>query len=131
MADNRIPQSHRHLLAPPAPVTLATVGLTGYPQLTAIWVVVQDDLIVTSLAGVRQKLKNLTAHPKATVFAVDPANPFKTLEVRGDVTIEPDPDLATLRAVLAAYGTTLESFQGPLEGRTTVTVHPTRVVALG
>ncbi len=131
MTDTSIPSSHRQLLAPPAPVTLATVGLTGYPQVTAVWVVLQGDLIVTSLAGVRQKLKNLTAHPKASVFAIDPANQFRTLEVRGDVTIEPDPDFATLRTVLAAYGTDLESFQGPLEGRVTVTIHPTRVVALG
>jgi hypothetical protein len=33
--------------------------------------------------------------------------------------------------VPAAYGTDLASFNGPLEGRVTVTVHPSRVVALG
>jgi PPOX class probable F420-dependent enzyme len=115
----------------PAPVTFATVGPTGYPQVSAIWALLEGDLIVTSLAGVRQKLKNLTARPRATVFAVDPANQFRTLEVRGDVTIEPDPDFVTLRKVLAAYGTDLESFPGPLEGRVTVTLQPTRVVALG
>ena len=131
MTDQSIPLSHRDLFTPPAPVTLATLGPTGYPQVTAIWAVLDGDLVVTSLAGVRQKLKNLTAHPRATVFAVDPANPFRTLEVRGDVTIEPDPGLVTLGKVLAAYGTDLESFNGPLEGRVTVTLHPVRVVALG
>ena len=131
MSEHLIPASHRDLFAPPAPVTLATLGPTGYPQLTAIWAVLEGDLIQTSLASVRQKLKNLTAHPKATVFVIDPANPYRTLEVRADVTIEPDPDFVTLKKVLAAYGTDLESFKGPLEGRTTVTLHPTRVIALG
>jgi hypothetical protein len=65
------------------------------------------------------------------VFVFDPTNPFRTLEVRGDVVIEPDPELATLTKVLVAYGTDLESFEGPLDGRTTVTLHPTHVVAQG
>ena len=91
----------------------------------------EGDLVVTSLAGVRQKLKNLAAHPRATVFAVDPANPYRTLEIRGDVTIEPDPELETLGKVLAAYGADLASFRGPLDGRVTVTLYPARVVALG
>ena len=89
------------------------------------------DAIITSLAGVRQKLKNLAARPQATIFVIDPANPYRTLEVRGDVTIEPDPELVTLKRVLAAYGTDLDSFPGPLEDRTTVTLHPTRVVING
>jgi PPOX class probable F420-dependent enzyme len=131
VSENVIPTSHRDLLEAPIPVALATVGSDGYPQVTAIWAVLDGDNIVTSLAGVRQKLKNLRAHPKATVFVADPANPYRTLEVRGDVTIEPDPDLTTLKKVLAAYETDLESFDAPLEGRTTVTLRPTRVVAIG
>ena len=97
MTDSLIPPSHRGLLAPPAPVTLAMLGPTGYPQVTAIWVVLEGGLI----------------------------------EVRGDVTIEPDPGLETLRRVLAAYGTDLESFGGPLDGRVTVALRPARVVAQG
>jgi PPOX class probable F420-dependent enzyme len=131
MTNNLIPPSHRDLLTSQAPVALATLGPTGYPQVTAIWVVLDGDVIVTSLAGVRQKLRNLIAHPQATVFAVDPANQFRTLEVRGDVTIEPDPELKTLQRVLADYGTDLASFGGPIEDRVTVTLHPARVVAVG
>jgi PPOX class probable F420-dependent enzyme len=131
MVNNTIPLSHRDLLQTPIPVALATVGPTGHPQVTAIWAVLDENVVVTSLAGVRQKLKNLVARPLATVFVVDPTNPYRTLEIRGDVTVEPDPELATLVKVLTAYGTDLASFSGPLEGRTTVTVHPTHVVALG
>jgi len=88
-------------------------------------------MVVTSLAGVRQKLRNLRARPQAAVFVIDPGNPYRTLEVRGDVTIEPDPQLVTLGKVLAAYGVDLASFTGPLEDRATVVVHPAKVVAQG
>ena len=131
MADPKIPLSHRDLLEAPIPVALATVGPTGHPQVTAIWAFIDGDMVVTSIAGERQKLKNLRRRPQAAVFVVDPANPYRTLEVRGDVVIEPDPELATLVKVLAAYGMDLASFPGPLEDRTTVTLYPTHVVAQG
>jgi PPOX class probable F420-dependent enzyme len=126
-----IPASHRDLLESAKPVALATISPSGHPQVTAIWAILDGDLIVTSLAGARQKLKNLTARPQATVFVIDPANPYRTLEVRGDVTIEPDPEFETLKQVLAAYGTDLASFSGSLDGRVAVTLRPTRVVAQG
>ncbi len=131
MPDATIPQSHHDLLDASIPVALATIGPTGHPQVTAIWAVRDGDTVVTSLAGVRQKLKNLRERPRATVFVIDPANPYRTLEVRGDVTVEPDPGLATLQRVLAAYGSDLTTFSGPLEDRVAVTLHPTRVVANG
>lgn len=131
MANTQIPSSHLDLLETPIPVSIATVGATGHPQVTAIWALVDGGNVVTSLTAARQKLKNLEARPQATVFVMDPKNPYRTLEIRGDVTIEPDPDLTTLKRVLAAYETDLDSFPGPLEDRVTVTLRPTHVVALG
>jgi len=131
VADPIIPVSHRDLLDNPIPVALATIGPTGHPQVTYVWVILSGDVVITSLTGARQKLKNLRARPQGTVFAADPANPYRTLEVRGDVTIDPDPELVTLHAVLAAYGTDLASFPGPLEDRVTVRLHPTHIVAQG
>src|ERR1700684_2358167 len=119
MTNASIPPSHRDLLDDPVPVALATIGPTGHPQVTPIWVIRDGDTVVTSLAGIRQKLKNLQARPQATVFVVDPGNPYRTLEIRGDAEIEPDPDLTTLGKVLAGYGTDLASFPGPLEDRVT------------
>ncbi len=131
MAKPIIPASHRDLLENPIPVALATIGPTGHPQVTYIWVILDGDVVVTSLTALRQKLKNLQARPQGTVFVADPENSYRTLEVRGDVTIERDPELVTLQAVLAAYGTDLASFSGPLEDRVTVRLYPTRVVAQG
>ncbi len=123
-----IPQSHHDLLDTPIPVALATIGTSGYPQVTYVWVIREGDTVVTSVTGSRQKFKNLQARPQATVFAVDPANPFRTLEIRGDVTLTPDPELRTLGAVVTAYGTTIDGFGGPDEARYTVVLRPVRVV---
>jgi PPOX class probable F420-dependent enzyme len=131
VAEAIIPTSHRDLLDNPIPVALATIGPTGYPQVTYVWVILDGEEVVTSLTGARQKLKNLRSRPQGTVFVADPANPYRTLEVRADVTIDPDPELHTLQAVLAAYGTDLASFPAPLEDRVTVRLHPTHVVAQG
>jgi PPOX class probable F420-dependent enzyme len=131
MANANIPSSHDDLIDDPIPVAFATVGSSGHPQVTYIWVIRDGENLVTSLTGSRQKTKNLRARPQATVFVADPANPMRTLEVRGDVTIEPDPELATLRRVVNAYGVDLDTFGGPLEDRQTVTIRPTRVVAQG
>jgi PPOX class probable F420-dependent enzyme len=131
MTSPAIPASHRDLLDSPIPVALATIGADGYPQVTAIWAVADGDQVLTSLTSARQKLKNIQARPQATVFVIDPTNPYRTLEIRGDVTVVPDPELVTLKRILAAYGTDLDSFDAPLDGRQTVTLHPTRVVAIG
>ena len=72
MSNATIPESHRDLLDTPIPVTLATIGPSGHPQVTAIWAILRGDTVVTSLAAVRQKLKNLQARPQATVFVIDP-----------------------------------------------------------
>lgn len=131
MTHHEIPETHHDLLDTPISVALATVGPSGYPQVTYVWVIRDGDTLVISLPEARQKMKNLRVRPKATVFAADPNNPFRTLEIRGDVTITPDPALATLSEVLAAYGGTLDKFAGPTEDRVTVRLQPTRVVTQG
>ncbi len=131
MTTPSIPPSHGDLIDQPLPIAFATVGASGYPQVTYVWAIRDGANIVTSLIGARQKIKNLRERPQATLFIADPANPMRTLEVRGDVTIEPDPELITLRRVVTAYGVDLESFGGSVEDRQTVTIHPTRVVAQG
>ena len=125
------PASHTDLLDAPGVGSLSTLGRDGYPQVTAIWFMRDGDTIVTSLTTARQKLTNMARHSKATLFLIDPANPYRSVEVRGDVTIEDDPDLATLRQLLTKYGTDLDSFRGPLDDRRRVTITPHHVVAQG
>ena len=54
MAHNTIPDSHRDLLEGDV-LTLATAGEDGYPQLSEVWFVVEDDQIAMSLNTRRRR----------------------------------------------------------------------------
>jgi PPOX class probable F420-dependent enzyme len=126
-----ISPSHRDLLESPNTVALATVGADGQPQVTAIWAMLDGDVVRTSLWKGRQKYRNLVARPQVTLFVMDPANPFRTLEVRATAEVSDDPGLEFLRRLLARYGTDLEHFPAPTDDRVVITLHPVRIVENG
>jgi PPOX class probable F420-dependent enzyme len=126
-----ISPSHRDLLETPSTVALATVGADGQPQVTAIWAMLDGDVVRTSLWKGRQKYRNLIARPRVTLFVIDPKNPFRTLEVRATAEVTDDPGLEFLQRLLRLYGTDLESFPAPTEDRVVVTFRPTRIVENG
>jgi PPOX class probable F420-dependent enzyme len=109
--------------------TLATVTPGGYPQLTAVWFIVEDGDIRVSLNKSRAKYKFLLANPKATFFIIDPENTMRTLEVRGDALVEDDDDYAAADRVGAKYGADLRAFDAPGVGRAIVTIKATKVIA--
>jgi PPOX class probable F420-dependent enzyme len=125
------PDSHQDLLEDPAVAVLATIGNDGYPQSTAIWFLREGDVIRTSLHPSRQKYRNLRRSPRANLFRVDPANPYRTIEIRGDVTFTDDTDCAFLQRLLAHYGQTLDTFSAPTDNRVVVTLTPRHVVVSG
>ena len=129
--DATIPDSHRDLLEAPGVAVLSTLGADGRPQSTAVWYLLDGDVVRASLVTTRQKYRNMARHPHATLFVLDPANPYRSIEVRADVTIEDDPDLALLERVVTHYGSDLATFPGEKEGRVVVTLTPRRVVANG
>lgn len=124
-----IPVSHRDLIEGPHVGSLGTVGSDGAPQITALWYLYEGDTILTSMISTRQKCKNVRVRPKATLFIIDPANPFRTLEVRGDASIEDDPDLAVLGRIIRHYGHDPEVFPAQREDRVVLRLTPTRAVA--
>jgi len=126
-----IPASHADLLASPTTAVLTTVGRDGLPQSTAVWFLVDEDgVLKTSVLTSRQKYRNLQDNPKATLFVIDPANPFRTIEVRATVELTPDPDKALLPKFAARYSTPVEVLDQPGD-RAIVSFTPQRVVAFG
>lgn len=127
-----IPESHRDLVEAPGVAVLATNGPDGRPQVTALWFLLDDeDRLRLSLNTSRQKTRNLAADPEATLFFIDPANPYRTLEVRGTVEIEPDSDYALADQVGAKYGADLRAMDGPGESRVAATLRPVRANTYG
>lgn len=127
-----IPQSHQDLLKADVAM-LATFGPDGYPQVTAIWFLLDDDgTIRISLNSSRQKIKNLQAHPECTLFILDTANPYRTLEIRARAEIQPDVDLAFAKKVSARYGgAEFWTRDQPGETRLVVSLQPVKVNTWG
>jgi PPOX class probable F420-dependent enzyme len=126
------PESHQDLLKADVAM-LATIGQDGYPQVTALWFLFDDDgTLKLSLNTARQKVKNLQAHPECTLFILDPANPYRTLEVRARAEIAPDQDYAFAKKLGAKYGgADLSTNDRPGETRVVVSFQPIKVNTWG
>jgi PPOX class probable F420-dependent enzyme len=126
-----IPESHQDLLKADVGV-LSTIGNDGYPQVTALWFLYDDGTIKLSLNTTRQKVKNLQAHAECTFFVLDPANPYRTLEVRARAQITPDPDYEFAKKLGAKYGgADLRANDRPGETRVVVSLQPVKVNTWG
>jgi PPOX class probable F420-dependent enzyme len=109
--------------------TLATISSGGFPQLTAVWFIYEGGDVKVSLNKSRAKYRFLLANPKATFFIIDPQNPMRTLEIRGDALVEDDDDYIAADRIGAKYGADMRSFDGPGVGRAIVTIKAVKVVA--
>jgi PPOX class probable F420-dependent enzyme len=123
------PESHRDLLDAQV-ASLATIGAGGYPQLTEVWFVHEDDELKLSLNTSRLKTRNLMRRPQCSLLILDLANPYRYLEVRGNARIEPDEDYAFARQVGAKYGADLSEHDRSGETRVKVTIDPVNVYAV-
>ena len=124
-----IPSSHRDLLETQV-ATLATIDPSGRPQLSAVWFLAENGTLRLSLNTLRQKVKNLQRNRSVTFFVIDPKNPMRYLEVRGDAEIQPDADYAFASRLGKKYGVDVRTFDQPGESRVVVTIQPVRVNAV-
>jgi PPOX class probable F420-dependent enzyme len=126
------PESHQDLLKANVAM-LATIGHDGYPQVSALWFLFDDDgTLKLSLNTTRQKVKNLQAHPECTLFILDTANPYRTLETRARAVITPDPDYTFAKKLGAKYGgADLRTNDRPGEMRVVVALQPIKVNTWG
>jgi PPOX class probable F420-dependent enzyme len=114
--------------------TLVTVMPDGQPQGSVVWFSYDNGYIWINSAKGRQKDKNMRARPMVTLVFVDPADPYRFVEVRGkvvEVTEEGGVDHAN--ALSLHYDGKSDFFEGREERRKTETrvkykIEPTRVV---
>ena len=126
----KVPSSHAYLLDAPT-LTLATIAPDGRPQLSQTWFLAEDGVVKIALNTARKKVRNLEANPHVAVFILDTANPQKYLEIRGDATLEPDPEYVFTELMCAKYGSPpIREWDGPDGKRVTVTINPVRINAV-
>lgn len=128
-----VPETHHDFLDAAGVTALVTIDANGRPQTTAVWYLVDEDgELKTSVDGSRQKFKNASANPAISFFFVDPANPFRTLEIRGDAEIEKDGEgFPFLERLVKKYGATSDQILATGRDRHVLTIKPWRVVANG
>lgn len=125
-----VPSSHQDLLATQTAM-LATIGLDGLPQVTAVAFMWdnKDRLFKISLNDSRQKARNLRRNPAATLFILDPDNRYRTLEIRAHAEMLSDEDFSFAAIAGAKYGKDFHDIDQPGETRSMVFFHPLRIVA--
>ncbi|MEO1060100.1 MAG: PPOX class F420-dependent oxidoreductase [Actinomycetota bacterium] len=126
-----IPESHRDLIEGTHTAAIVTIGPDGRPQTSAVWYLYRDGRLQVSITTDRQKYRNLVARPAVGFFVLDPSDTWRYLEIRGDATIEPDPEQAMVVAIVEKHGGDPAVYVRPENERVVVTIHPTRIVAHG
>jgi len=125
----QVPDSHRDLLRAPYTATLTTLDGRGRPQSTAVWYLLDDDgQLKGSVTADRQKYRNLRDNPHCDLFIIDPANPFRTLEIRAEAILEADPAKSMVTKFAAAYGVEEAMLTQSSAERQTITYQPRRIV---
>src|SRR5579863_4109356 len=81
-----IPSKFADLFEKPAFASLATMMPDGQPQVTPVWCDYDGQHIRVNTAKGRVKDRNMRRDPRVSLMLMDPANPYRYVEVRGRVT---------------------------------------------
>ena len=99
-----VPSTHADLLDSTALAHVATIGPNGAPQNNPVWFGWDGTHVLFSQTTGRQKYRNVLATPDVALSIVDPANPYRYLEIRGAVTnIVDDPDNVFINSMAKKY----------------------------
>jgi len=87
MIHNQVPSSHIDLLGDEtrAYAYLATVMKDNTPQVTPVWFNTDGEYILINSARGRVKDKNMRTRPSVALAIQDPKNPYRYLQIRGQV----------------------------------------------
>ena len=74
----QIPESIRALIATGPQAHLTTLNANGSPQVTLVWVGIENDEFVIGHMGVWQKVKNMRRNPRVALSMLGPGkNPMR------------------------------------------------------
>ncbi len=119
----------KELINRPVLANVATVDEHDHPQLTPVWIDLEDGELVFNTAKGRAKDRNLARNPSVAVSVVDPDDPYNVVVVRG--TVEPTEEGADahIDSLAKKYlGVEKYPMRKPGEVRIKYRVHPQRVV---
>ncbi|MBE8524385.1 PPOX class F420-dependent oxidoreductase [Amycolatopsis sp. H6(2020)] len=98
-----LPEAVRALVDGRNFATVATLDPDGGPQTSVVWVGLDDGDLVFSATEDRRKVRNLRRDPRISVSITDAENPYRHTQLRGRVTITPDPGKALPKTLSHKY----------------------------
>ena len=131
--NHKIPQNYQVLLESTALAPLATIRPGDEPQNNPVWFDWDGEHVKFSQTKARQKFRNLKRNPRVAFSIVDPENPYRYLEVRGEVArVEEDPELNFISAMAKKYiGVDRYPYHQPGDERVVIFVEPRHTTQMG
>jgi PPOX class probable F420-dependent enzyme len=130
-----IPTSHADLVAwdTRSFAHVATVGPKGEPHNSPVWFEWDGTHIKFSLTTGRQKYRNLQRDKRISLSVVDPYDPYRHIEIRGELDeIEPDPEIAFISRMAKKYkGLDVYPWHRPGDQRVVMKVRPIHISGMG
>lgn len=110
---------------------LATLDRDGSPQVTPVWIDVDDEYILINTAKGRKKVRNVQRDPRVSVEVVEQENPYSMLSVKGKVVgMTTEGADAHIDAMSKKYlGQDTYPFRQPGEERLILKIQPEKVIA--
>lgn len=83
----KFPEKYLDLIKPEtkAFLFLATLMPDGSPQVTPVWFDTDGELILVNTNEGRTKEQNMRVRPRVALVIQDPINPYRYLQIRGEV----------------------------------------------
>jgi PPOX class probable F420-dependent enzyme len=127
-----IPESHRDLFEKKAFGYLATLMPNGTPQVTPVWVMLEEGYLVINSAKGEQKDRNIRTRRRVALCISDPDNPYRYLTIRGpvvEITLDGADDV--IARLAEKYTGQPAHARRPGEVRVTYKIRPDHVAATG
>ncbi len=130
-----IPEKYQDLLSyeKKSFANLATVQPDGTPQVTPVWFDVDGDKLRVNTALGRVKARNMGVNSAVALAIVDPANPYRYVQVRGKVVSSTEEGAdAHIDSLAKKYmGLDAYPYRNPAEKRVIFTIEPSSFQAMG
>jgi len=120
----------RTFLSKPNFAALATVNPSGSPQVSAMWVHLENGHVIMNTAIGRWKEQNMRRDPRVSITVTDVENPYEKVSIQGRVVrfVEGDEAERMIDFLCEKYtGKTPYPWRAPGERRVTVLIAPPQV----
>jgi PPOX class probable F420-dependent enzyme len=132
--DLPVPASHVDLLRRPIWAVLTTLGPSGHPESSLVWIDTDGTHARFGTTLERRKGRNLVARPRLSLLVVDPDDTSRFLQIRGTAELVRDGAIEHLDGLTRAYtnhpayyGFIAPMEQRASETRVTAVIHADRI----